>query len=262
MIGPLEPCGCGAIDPSRDRSRWWGGTRTGGCGVPSCDTLREILRVGIPSSLSTTINYLGIMVLTGVVARLGTPDLAAYGLGTRLDVLLLSFVFGVAAAVLTLVGLATGAGRPERAAEYVKAAAGLITAILAFPAALLWWRPTLWTSLFSSDPGILGVGAAYLSIIGPSYPFVGVSMVFAFAFQGLGRAKLPLAVMAVRVPVVLAVALACTRWFGLRERAVFATVAAGNVLAALVLVATFVRVQRQLATAARARDTAAADAPG
>ena len=32
---------------------------------------------------ATTINYVGIMVLTGVVARLGTSDLAAYGLGTN-----------------------------------------------------------------------------------------------------------------------------------------------------------------------------------
>lgn len=213
---------------------------------PSRATLREILRVGIPASLSTTINYAGIMVLTGVVARLGTPDLAAYGLGTRLDFLLLSVVFGVASAVLTLVGLATGAGRPDRAVEYVRAATALIATILAAPAALLWWKPSLWTSLFTSDPGILGVGDTYFSLVGPSYPFVGVSMVLAFAFQGLGKAAAPLAVMATRVPLVLASAIVCTRWFGLREGAVFATIAAGNVLAALVLGIAFVRMQRGL----------------
>lgn len=213
---------------------------------PSRDTLREILRVGVPASLSTTINYVGIMVLTGVVARLGTSDLAAYGLGTRLDFLLLSVVFGVASAVLTLVGLATGAGRPDRAVEYVHAATSLIAALLALPAALLWWRPSLWTSLFTSDPGILAVGESYFTLVGPSYPFVGVSMVLAFAFQGLGRATAPLAVMATRVPLVLATAIACTRWLGLGERAVFATIAAGNVLAAVVLGAAFLRVQRGL----------------
>lgn len=228
---------------------------------PSRETLREILRVGIPASLSTTINYVGIMVLTGVVARLGTPDLAAYGLGTRLDFLLLSVVFGVASAVLTLVGLATGAGRPDRAVEYVRAATALIASILAVPGALLWWRPSLWTSLFTSDPGILGVGESYFSLVGPSYPFVGVSMVLAFAFQGLGRATAPLAVMATRVPLVLAVAIACTRWLGLRERAVFATIAAGNVLAAVVLGVAFLRVQGRLAREQRARNASDDVAP-
>ncbi|HZR81095.1 MAG TPA: MATE family efflux transporter [Candidatus Binatia bacterium] len=227
---------------------------------PSLEALREILRIGIPSSLSTTINYVGIMVLTGVVARLGTPDLAAYGLGTRLDFLLLSFAFGVSAAVLTLVGLATGAGRPERAASYVRSAAALIVSLLAVAAAILWWRPSLWIGLFSSDPGIHEVGSLYFRIIGPTYPFVGLSMVLAFAFQGLGRPTAPLAVMAIRVPVVLAAALACTRWLGLEERAVFATIAAGNVFSTAVLAALFVRLHRDPARASAHADAEAATA--
>lgn len=198
------------------------------------DSLREILRIGIPASLSTTINYVGIMVLTGVVARLGTPDLAAYGLGTRLDFLLLSFAFGVSAAVLTLVGMASGAGRPELAGRYVRAACSLIVGLLIVAGAVLWWRPTLWLGIFTDDPGILAIGTTYFRIIGPSYPFVGLSMVLAFAFQGLGRATPPLIVMAVRVPIVLAVSLWCVR-AGLGEAGVFTTIAAGNVLASVVL---------------------------
>lgn len=208
--------------------------------------LREILRIGIPASLSTTINYVGIMVLTGVVARLGTPDLAAYGLGTRLDFLLLSFAFGVSAAVLTLVGLSVGAGRPEHAGRYVRAACGLIVGVLAAAGALVWWHPSLWIGIFTSDPGIHAVGATYFRLVGPSYPFVGLSMVLAFAFQGLGRATPPLVVMAVRVPIVLGVALWCVR-AGLGEAAVFTTIAAGNVAASMVMLGLFLRELRRRA---------------
>jgi putative MATE family efflux protein len=207
--------------------------------------LREILRTGIPASLSTSINYIGIMVLTGVVARLGTPDLAAYGLGTRLDFLLLSFAFGVSTAVLTLVGLATGAGRPERAVAYVRAACALIVGLLVVASAVLWWRPSLWVGIFSDDPGIQEVGSLYFRVVGPSYPFVGMSMVLAFAFQGLGRATPPLVVMAVRVPLVLAVAALCIGPLGLHEEAVFATVATGNVAASAVLGVLFARELRR-----------------
>ena len=198
------------------------------------EPLREILRIGIPAAVSTTINYVGIMVLTGVVARLGTPDLAAYGLGTRLDFLLLSFAFGVSAAVLTLVGMAAGAGRPELAVRYVRAACSLIVGLLVVAGALLWWRPSLWLGIFTTDPGILEVGAKYFRVIGPSYPFVGLSMVLGFAFQGLGRPTPPLVVMVIRVPLVLAVALWCVH-AGLGEQVVRATIAAGNVLATVVL---------------------------
>jgi putative MATE family efflux protein len=208
------------------------------------EPLRDILRIGIPASLSTTINYVGIMVLTGVVARLGTPDLAAYGLGTRLDFLLISFAFGVGAAVLTLVGLAVGAGRPERAAQYVRAACLLILGLLAAAGGLLWWRPALWMGIFTHDQGILDVGATYFRVIGPSYPFVGLSMVLAFAFQGLGRATPPLLVMVVRMPLVLLLSLWCVR-AGFGEAAVFATIAGGNVLSSLLLATLFVRELRR-----------------
>ncbi len=211
--------------------------------------LREILRVGIPASLATTINYVGIIVLTGVVARLGDTHLAAYGLGTRLDFLLLSFAFGFGAAVLTLVGMATGARRPDRAATYVVRAGLLMVALLAVAGAILWWRPSMWLGLFTQDPGIHQVGSEYLRIIGPSYPFVGIAMVLGFAFQGLGRATAPLVLAVVRVTVVVGAAVLVTQVFGGTERAVFAVVAIGNVLSAAAMTLLFARLHRATARA-------------
>jgi putative MATE family efflux protein len=208
---------------------------------PAIDPVLDILRVGIPASLSTTTNYIGMMVLTGVVARLGTGDLAAYGLGVRLDFLLISFAYGFSAAVLTLVGLATGAGRPERAALYVVRAGAVIVALLGVCGMMLCWRPDLWLGLFTDDAEIHAVGAQYFRYIGPSYPFIGIAMVIAFAFQGLGRATAPLLFAVVRVIAVLAVAIVCTQWLGLQERAVFATIAAGNVCSAAAMVWLFWR---------------------
>ena len=69
------------------------------------------------------------MVLTGVLARLGDAHLAAYGLGTRLDFLLMSFAYGFGAAVLTLVGLATGARQPERVRSYVTRAGAVMVGV-------------------------------------------------------------------------------------------------------------------------------------
>jgi putative MATE family efflux protein len=213
---------------------------------------REILRVGVPAALSTSVSNLGLMVLTAVVARHGDAGLAAYGLGTRLDFLLLSFAYGFGAAVLTLVGLATGARRPEAVRDVVVRAGAITVALLAVPGLVLVWRPALWIGIFTDDPAIHAVGAEYFRAIGPSYPFVGASMVFAFAFQGLGRATTPLVLMVVRVLAVLAGATACTAWLGLGERAVFAVVAAGNVASAVGLLLLFLRAERAVQRAAGA----------
>src|SRR5437899_3722574 len=171
---------------------------------------REILRVGVPAAVSTSVSTVGLMALTAVVTRLGDADLAAYGLGTRLDFLLMSFGYGFGAAVLTLVGMATGARRQDRTRAFVIRAGAIAALLLAIPGLGLCWRPRIWLGLFTDDAGIHAVGAQYFRIIGPSDPFLGVSMVIAFAFQGLGRAPIPLAWAVVRVVGVLAAAIVCT----------------------------------------------------
>jgi putative MATE family efflux protein len=208
--------------------------------------LAEILRVGIPASLGNIVNYVGLMVLTGIVARFGSAHLAAYGLGTRLDFLLLSLVYGFGAAILTLVGLAAGARRPQRFTVYVVRAGAIMVGLLVFPAVALYWDPGLWLRWFTEDQAVLDVGWRYFRIVGPSYPLLGVSMVIALALQALGRATAPMAVMGLRVTGVLAAALLSTRGLGLDERAVFTAIAGGNVLAAGAMVVLFLRVRRQI----------------
>jgi len=208
---------------------------------------RAILGVGVPAALSTSIANLGIMVLTGVFTRLGERDLAAYGLATRLDFVLLSFAFGVGSAVLTLVGMAAGAQRFDRVHALIVRGGAVIVGLLAVPAAVLAWRPSLWLGLFTHDPGVLGVGASYFRIVGPTYPLVGINMVLAFAFQGVGRAGVPTAVIAVRIGGMLAAAILATRWLGLGERAVFAIIAASNVASVVALLALYRRLERRLA---------------
>lgn len=206
--------------------------------------MREIVRVGVPAALSTSVNNVGLMVLTGVVARLGASDLAAYGLGTRLDFVLMSFAYGVGAAVLTLVGLAAGATRDDRIRAFVGRGVVIAVVLLAIPGLVVWWRPALWLGMFTDDAGIHRVGSLYFRTIAPTYPFVGIAMVISFAFQGLGRATLPLAVTIARIGSVLAAAVVCTRVFGLEEHAVFLSIAIGNVAGALVLAALFVAAER------------------
>src|SRR3989442_9037102 len=145
--------------------------------------------------------------------------------------------------------MATAARRLDRARSFVTRAAAIPVVLLAVPGLLLCWRPALWLGLFTHDAGIHAVGAQYFRIIGPSYPFFGVSMVVAFAFQGLGRATIPLAWMIVRVVAVLAAAVVCTQGLGLGERAVFATIAAGNVVSAAGLVTLLVLTERRMRAA-------------
>ncbi|HSP96218.1 MAG TPA: MATE family efflux transporter [Candidatus Dormibacteraeota bacterium] len=202
----------------------------------------EILRVGVPASLSAALNYLTLMVLTGTVARFGDTYLAAYGLGSRLDFLLFSLGFGVAAAGLTLVGMAVGAGRPELVRRYVIESAFVAVAVVAIPAVVVTLRPSWWIGCFTDAAPIHAIGADYFHIVGPTYFFIVVSMVVASSFQALARAVVPLVVMVARVALVLAAALLAINVFHGRAQAIFAIIAIANVTSCLILILLFRRV--------------------
>lgn len=202
----------------------------------------EILRVGIPASLSAALNYLTLMVLTGLVAGFGDTYLAAYGLGARLDFLLFSLGFGVAAAGLTLVGMAVGAGRPELVRRYVIESALVAVAVVAIPAVVVTARPSLWIGLFTDAAPIHAIGADYFHAVGPTYVFIVVSMVVASSFQALARAVIPLVVMIARVALVLAAALLAVTTFQAPAQTIFHLIAAANVASCLVLILLFRRV--------------------
>ncbi len=196
--------------------------------------IRDILRIGVPASLSTLANYLGLMLLTGVVGRYGTHDVAAFGLGTRLDFLIITLAFGIGSAVLTLVGMAAGAGDLRRVQMLLSRALWLVSVMLGSIALLLVWRPLLWIGIFTHEPEVVAVGSSYLRAVGLSYPFVGMSMIASFACQGLGEAVLPLVLVVGRTLVVTAGAIALSSAHA-PVGTIFGLMAAGNVASSALL---------------------------
>lgn len=201
----------------------------------------EILRVSVPSSLASTLNHAALIVLTGTLAHMGGSHLAAYGLGTRLDFLLFSLGYGVALATLTLVGMATGAGRADLVRQYVLRSVLLVASLVSVPILLVVYEPGLWLGIFTDDPEIHRIGSLYFRIVGPTYLFAVMSMTLASTFQGLGRATIPLTVMVGRVSLLIGIAIVLTRALGYGARPVFFLVAAVNVASCSLLTMLFLR---------------------
>ncbi|TWB23532.1 putative MATE family efflux protein [Nitrospirillum amazonense] len=148
---------------------------------------RDILGVGVVSALSALQLNLITLLVTGAVGRFGTAALAGFGMGSRLDYLLIPLLFGLGTAVLTLVGTAMGAGNQARArrAAWIGALMGAaVTEAIGLGVAL--W-PSAWVDLFSHDPAVLAHGAHYLRTVGPVYGAVGLTFILGFASQGGGR---------------------------------------------------------------------------
>jgi putative MATE family efflux protein len=152
----------------------------------------DILRVGAPGLLSPIQTVGAILVITAIAARFGTATLAGYGIGSRLEFLLVPIAFSVGVASLPMVGLAIGAGDVARARKVAWTAGALGAGGLGTLGIILAVFPQLWVGIFTRDPGVQAAAALYLRFAGPAFIFFGLSLALYFSSQGAGRVWGPL----------------------------------------------------------------------
>lgn len=162
----------------------------------------DILKVGAVACLSPLQSVLTILIFTGLLAQLGTEALAGYGIGQRLEFLLIPISFGVGMASVPMVGMAMGAGDALRARRVAWTAGGVSAFNLALIGAVVTLAPDLWARLFTQDEAVLNYARQYLVTAGPGFSFFGLGLTLYFASQGSGRMIGPVLAGTVRLVLV------------------------------------------------------------
>lgn len=166
--------------------------------------LYDILRVGAVACISPLQTVLTILVLTKLVAEFGTDALAGYGIGTRLEFLLVPIAFAVGVASVPLVGMAMGAGKIRRARQAAWTAAFVATAILSVLGLVVAVVPDLWTRLYSQDEAVMASARNYFLWAGPAYGLFGLGLSLYFSSLGAGKALGPVLAGTLRLIIVAA----------------------------------------------------------
>ena len=164
----------------------------------------DILKVGAVACLSPLQAVTTMLVCTALIAPLGTQVLAGYGIGQRLEFLLIPVSFGIGVAAVPMVGMAIGAGLVERARRVAWTAALVSLINLGVIGLLVAAFPSIWTDLFSSDAEVLSAAATQLRWVGPAFGFFGFGLTLYFAAQGSGRIAGPVLAASVRLLLVVA----------------------------------------------------------
>jgi Na+-driven multidrug efflux pump len=195
--------------------------------------LITILKLGALASVNPLCTLAAVMVITAFVARLGVEVLAGYGIGARLELLLVPMIFGFGAASTAMVGVHFGANAIARghqagwtAAFYSAALSGLVGGAVAL-------FPGLWANLFTDSEAVRSSCRAYLQIVGPFYAFYGVSLCLYFASQGAGRVLWPVIASLLRVLVIVLGCVAVAPDSDVRAEHFFWVIAAGLVVQGL-----------------------------
>lgn len=166
------------------------------------ESVRRVMSIGFPASLTNLMGPLLLATLTAVVSRaFGNAGAVAMAVGLRVEVFSLLPAIGFGVAGLALIGQNMGARNPERVRRSYRTALGFALSLgtalgllsVAFSGPIV--------RMFTDDPVVIGYARSYLLSIPFTYGVMAAGMVVIMSFQGLGRSWLGTAISALRLGV-------------------------------------------------------------
>lgn len=173
------------------------------------ESVRRILRVGVPVTLEEIQFTLAFLAYGAVVASLGTAATAAHTIALRMVDLAIIPGFGLGTAATALVGQAMGAGRPDRAASVARAAATLGLAFMVVAGIGVVAAAPQIAAIFTDDPDVVDEATSALRVFALGFPALALFGTLAGSLRGAGDVR------------VVLVILTCTAW-GVRVPGAFA----------------------------------------
>lgn len=155
--------------------------------VPKRRHFIEIARQGFPASINMMTVALGIFVITWFISRFSTAGVAAYGIATRVEQIILLPTIGLNIAVLTLTGQNNGAQRWDRVREIWIKSTSYGTVMMLVGGLLLFFLCEPVMGFFTVDKQVIRIGTDYLKIAAITLCSYVILFQTVFMLQGLKR---------------------------------------------------------------------------
>lgn len=149
--------------------------------------LKSIVAVGAPASFSFIVMALGGAVFNRMLVEYSEDTVAAFQVGTRIDHVFLLPVVGLAAGLVTLVGMFYGANRRDLVRGVIGYAMSRSMVIALVLGTAFYLLAEQFMGAFTDSATIAGAGVGYLHIGVFAYPFIAVVMLTGRALQGMGQ---------------------------------------------------------------------------
>ena len=165
----------------------------------SSDIIWDIVKVGLPASLSMVVMAIGQGVFNKILIHFSADTVAAYQVAGRLDMLVFLPIFSIAASLTTLVGMFFGAKEYDILRFTIKY--GIISAfcITVLSSVLIYLFADLAVGFFTDDEFIISIAVTFLKLFAFVYPLISVGITTGRVLQGLGKGLPVLVITIVRV---------------------------------------------------------------
>ncbi len=205
------------------------------------ESLRQILRIGLPSSIQSAITAFSNVFVQSYINYFGSACMAGYGVYGKIDAFALIPVQSISMSSTTFVGQNWGAKQPARAREGVRTATlmsiiatatlGLLVFVLA--------RPLM--AIFSPDEEVIDYGIRFIHIVTPFYLAICFNQIYAGALRGVGDATMPTVIMLISFVLFRQIYLAVTKALGAGFLAVALAYPVGWILCSTLLIIRYSR---------------------
>jgi putative MATE family efflux protein len=154
---------------------------------PNFPLLRRIVAQGVPAALNMLTIALGVFVITSFVQQFGKDAVAATGIATRIEQVVLMPVIGLSSAVLSIVGQNHGAGLPQRVHEAWANCIRYGVVLMIGGGAMVWLLRGKAMQVFTTDIAVIANGSNYLSTAAVTLAAYPILFGTVFLMQGLKR---------------------------------------------------------------------------
>jgi len=198
------------------------------------ESVKRVLNIGIPASLTQTLNPIGFSLMMAIVS--GTfleAGAAAFSIGFRIEFFAFIPAIGFGFGSMAMIGQNIGAGNKRRAQEILNTAVLLgAGAAFAFAVTAYVLAPLI-VEAFTTDATVTVYTLQYFRIVPFGYAFFAMTFIVASTFQGLGHSWPGFWITVGRVGTMLILANVFVAKLSLPIWSVWLAIALGGVLASI-----------------------------
>lgn len=151
---------------------------------------KDLLRVGLPSSLATVIEFAGFNIVAVVMGRISGLYAAAHNLICTLTSVAFMIPLAISNALGVKVGFSNGAKYFKSLKNYAYTGLGMSACVMGFSAILLGLFPVFFVKIFTNDPELINVCIPIVYILCAFQIFDGQQVTLAGIFKGLKNTKI------------------------------------------------------------------------
>jgi Na+-driven multidrug efflux pump len=144
--------------------------------------------LGAPTSAEQVLRSLGFIIMTTLVVAYGTTEVAAYGVGANVMMVVIIPALGLSLAVAALVGQNIGAGKSDRAREAVRVGLKFSFVALTVAGILAYFlaKPIVGFFISSDSAEVVSQAISFVQVTTFSFGLIGLQMVLFGAFRAAG----------------------------------------------------------------------------